>query len=54
MNANAISQKKKTKIVNAWRTSKLNSIPAIALRFDISVHVANKIINDYLSTKTLK
>lgn len=41
----------KIKIVERWRTSKLNSIPDIAAEFGFSKHAINTVINNYLSSK---
>lgn len=40
-------------IINRWKTSKLNTIPDIAIEFKLPVSRINAIINKYLSTKTL-
>ncbi|WP_162927241.1 hypothetical protein [Flavobacterium anhuiense] len=46
-----LDQQTRDKIVHEWRTRKLNSIAAIAKDFNMSYHVINKIINEYLSPK---
>lgn len=41
----------KEKIIKHWRFSKLNSIPAIAEKFNLKQGIVDTIINEYLSSK---
>ncbi|WP_202703136.1 hypothetical protein [Flavobacterium sp. UGB4466] len=47
-----VDQKTKDKIVHEWKTRRLNSIPIIAKEFELSQYIINKIVNNYLSTKS--
>ena len=52
INAKSPDDATKTKIINRWRKSKLNSIPEIAFEFGLSQGIINSVINKYLSSKT--
>ena len=49
-----VSEETKLKIIDAWKFNKLNSIPQIAIDFELKTYVVNDIINEYLSLKTKK
>ncbi|MCC9066310.1 hypothetical protein [Flavobacterium piscisymbiosum] len=38
-------------IIERWQSSRLNSIPAIALEFGLKQHVIKATVNNYLSTQ---
>ncbi|KVV16395.1 hypothetical protein ACRASX_15670 [Flavobacterium sp. TMP13] len=47
-----VSDTTRTKIIEQWRFSKLNSISQIAIEFDLKETTINTIIDNYLSNKT--
>lgn len=46
-----VSDATRTKIIEQWRFSKLNSISNISAKFDLKATTINTIINNYLSKK---
>lgn len=46
-----VSDENKIKIINHWLYNKNNSVPQIALLYDLSHHLVHKIIDNYLKSK---
>lgn len=46
-----VSEDTKEKIIEHWKFSKINSIPVIAVKFNLKQGIVNTIINQYLSSK---
>lgn len=48
------TEEKRTAIINSFKTDRDNTIPALARKHNVSIYVANRIIDDYFkSLKTI-